>query len=124
MDRLYHNVLLEHREAIIKSADSHDLLLNHLITHLKRKECLNGPQEKCIRSYKAPRDRICCMLDFLSAEGEKAFEELCNSLEDFKTKDKRQLANLLRASLRKARGDTAPGGRLITCHVAFCKAPQ
>jgi hypothetical protein len=100
MDQLYRDVLLEHREAIIKSADPHDVLLKRLIDHLRSKKCLNEDQEQIIRSKIVSRDRIVCLLHFLSTEGQGAFEELCNSLEAFGTADKEELADLLRTSLR------------------------
>jgi hypothetical protein len=108
MDQLYRDVLFEHSEAIIKLADPDDVLLNHLILHLRNKECLNEAQEQRIRSRTDLRGRIFYLLKFVSDEGQKAFEELCNSLEDFGTSDKKEVATSLRQSLRKKRDDIAP----------------
>jgi hypothetical protein len=108
MDRLYRDALLEQSEAIIESADSHDILLNHLISSLRSKNYLNEAQEQTVRSKNESRDRIFCLIQFLSTEGQKAFEELCNSLEAFGTDGKKELANLLRMSLRKKRDDAVP----------------
>jgi hypothetical protein len=126
VDRLYHDVLLEHSEAVIKSADPHDILLNHLIICLRSKGCLNETHEQIIRSKIVSRDRVFCLLQILSAEGQKAFEELCNSLESFGTSDKEELADVLRKSFTKKRDDVAPrqaGGSFKSC-VILCKASQ
>jgi Caspase recruitment domain len=101
MDALYSEVLLEQRQAIVKSADPNDVLLNHLLNHLRSKRCLILSQEERIRSNVVSSDRIGCLLDFLSSEGQKAFDELCNALEDFGTEDKQKLSESLRQCFRE-----------------------
>jgi Caspase recruitment domain len=100
MDQLWENSLLENRESILRSADSADVLLNHLLDHLFSEGCIQRDQKEKIKKHQLSRNRMGALIDFLLTENKTAFDELCNALESFGNDAKQQLARILRQSLR------------------------
>jgi Caspase recruitment domain len=117
MAQLHVDVLLDYRTAMINAADQNNVLLNHLLNHLRSKRFLNVTQEEHVLSKTAACDRMSSLLDFLSSEGQKAFEELCKALADFGTEDKEELAASMLQSLREKQVQNlrSPGGRISDC---------
>jgi len=102
-----------HRKRIINSADADDVLLNRLLDHLLGVFCLQPDQKEVIKSQRTARERCGKLLDFVRTEGKGAFDELCNALEDFGTRDKKDLAD----SMRKEAGKKRAIYNLIFYHV-------
>jgi len=89
-------VLIEHREAIVQSADRDDVVLDYVLDHLISKRCIQVDHYELVKREPKLRSRINKLLHFISSEGRNTFDELCNAFENFGTDDKRQLANSLR----------------------------
>ena len=101
MDEPWKEVLMEHHDAIVKCADPHDVILDHLLDHLRSKRCIQHDHSQLVKREPLLRARVGKLLDFVSSEGCKAFDELCNALEEFGTDDKKQLADTLRQSFQE-----------------------
>jgi len=100
--QLWKESLLLHRERIIESADIHDVLLNRLLDRLLAARCIQLDQKEIIKRKETARERCGTLLDFIHAEGKRAFNELCEALEKFGTEDKQDLVDSMRAfSLQK-----------------------
>jgi hypothetical protein len=99
MDQLWKNVLQENRKKLVLSADREDILLKSLLDYLMSEFCIQSDQEDCILRETSSSNRIRKLLDVVSYEGEKAFNELCNALETFGTDDKKSNACSMRQSL-------------------------
>jgi Caspase recruitment domain len=107
MDQMCEKVLLEHRQEFIRSADVDDVLLDFLLDHLISKNCIQADQKEFIKTERLSRNRCGKLLDFVSAEGPKAFDELCNALDAFGTDSKKRLACTFRQSLKMKEDMTA-----------------
>jgi len=101
MEEPWKEVLREHGNDIVKSADEGDVFLNHLIDHLFSKRCIQNDHKQLVKREQTIRARIIMLLDFVSSEGRKAFDELCNAIEEFNYPGMGELVNTLRASLRE-----------------------
>jgi len=101
MDAPWREVLLDNRDAIVCSADTHDALLNRVLDYLLLKWCIQLDQNVAIKFERHPRDRFRKLLDFLSSESCTVFDKLCNAFRAFDTDDKVQLADKLQQDLRK-----------------------
>jgi len=99
MDKLWREVLVEHRLALMEKADENDVLLNRLLDHLLAKRCLQSDHKQLIKGQALSRNRCGMLLDYIQFEGASAFDELCHALEAFGTDDKEQLACSLKQAL-------------------------
>jgi len=98
---MWEKSLLLHRERILKSADADDVLLNRLLDHLLGALCLQHEQKEIIKRKDTARERCGKLLDFVHTEGKGAFDELCKALENFGTKDKKDLVDSMRETAGK-----------------------
>jgi len=99
MDAPWKEVLLDNRDAIVSSTDSHNVFLSHVLDYLESKRCIQKDHVLLINAEVLPRNRVGKLLDFVSSEG--AFNELCSAFRSFKTDGKEQLADTLEKDLRK-----------------------
>lgn len=99
MDHLCAEVLREKRESIVSSADPHRVLLGRLLDHLTMKRSINEDHIEHIHSGITSRDRFGRLLDFVSAEGRTAFNDLCDAFRGFNTHGKSELADELQSAL-------------------------
>jgi len=67
-------VLLEHRDAIVKSADPHGVFLDHVIDHLLAKQCIKHDDTQLVKGERRLQPRVGKLLDFVSSEGSRAFD--------------------------------------------------
>ena len=97
--RLWQKVLKEKRSSILDKADAGNVFLNKLLDHLLSKHCLQMHQQQKVLTERGSID--CCrkLLDFIYSADQKAFDELCNAIENFGTRDTKNLADMLRCSL-------------------------
>jgi len=58
MDEPWKKVLLEHRDAILKSADPHDVFLDHLIHHLHSKGCIECGDKQLVKNERLSLPRV------------------------------------------------------------------
>jgi len=93
--------LVSHRERSIKSADADNVLLNHLLDNLISAGCLQHEQTEIIKSERTARTRCAKLLDFVHSEGKRAFDKLCDALQNFGTANKKDLVDSMRQTAGK-----------------------
>ena len=103
MDEFRKRVLLDHTELLVQSADYHDVFLDNLLDYLTAAGYVHKDQIQIIKRPPLSKTRICILIHFISTEGQRAFDELCNALSQFGTGDLRALASSLRLALEKKR---------------------